>query len=93
MKKKQCGYHSCACIGVEFISSYDGVSDFCVEGQRVTIRPDRSVTCDADTAQKLNMALLDRYAAYLNRRATQKAARPGDIWPDVEAFRGVVFVR
>ncbi len=93
MKKKQCGYHSCACIGVEFISSYDGSSDFCVEGQRVTIRPDRTATCDAVTAQKLNMGLLDRYAAYLTRRATQKAARPGEIWPDAEEFRGLVSVR
>ncbi len=31
--------------------------------------------------------------AYLTRRATQKAARPGEIWPDAEEFRGLVSVR
>jgi len=90
---KQCGYGSCSCVGVQFISSYDGYSDFCVGGQRVTVWPDRSVSCDPRIAQELNIFLLERYAAYLERRARQRAAMPSWFWPTVEEFGGLVWIR
>jgi hypothetical protein len=81
MEKLTCGYHSCVCRGVSFISR-GGVrpdSDYCVNGKRVRLSDDGAVyaydltQADVDA---LSMFLLEEYVAYCVWHVEQTRNRP-----------------
>lgn len=92
---KSCGYDSCPCKGVHFISSYQGEVDYCVNGQRVMIREDRSPAREYSAADMmaLRLWLISEYARYLIWHCTQKQKHPGEYMPEIEPFRELSVAR
>lgn len=66
-----CGYESCSCIGVHFISGYRLQWDYCVDGKRITVDNDSNIitpSANEEQVRKLELHLLDDYAGYLRWR-------------------------
>lgn len=81
MERQRCGYHSCICQGVAFISR-GGVkpdSDYCVNGKRVRVRDDGTVYAydltAADVAE-LTAYFLREYARYCAWHVAKKYTQP-----------------
>jgi hypothetical protein len=81
-----CGYRSCPCRGVHFISC-GGVTldtDYCVDGQRVRVSKDSRILSSCATEVqivKLELWLLDQYADYLRWRYTRSYGRDLPVAP------------
>lgn len=81
MEKRTCGYHSCRCRGVSFISRGGVVLDssYCVDGKRVRVKDDGAVYAfdltAADVAA-LSNHFLNKYAEYCAWHSKQKAEKP-----------------
>jgi hypothetical protein len=75
MNGKRCGYGSCSCYGVHFISRYRMANDYCIDGKRVTVTDGEQVVRHANDldVKRLENFLLDRYAKYLVWHCENKA--------------------
>jgi hypothetical protein len=74
-----CGYHSCTCRGVSFISYYQHEADYCIDGKRVTMRDGGLVVTPSATemhVEALNRYLLVKYAAYCDWHSERKTTNP-----------------
>ena len=71
----KCGYWNCSCKGIRFISRYREHTDYCVDGERLTVgdcgcihmggrRPEREIV------ERFKTHMLDAYANYLTWRST-----------------------
>jgi hypothetical protein len=84
MRNSGCGYDSCPCRGVHFISGNGVDADYCVDGKRVRLSAGSLVLTPSATEQqvfKLEMHLLDDYARYLRWRGEQPWRREVPVSP------------
>ena len=82
-----CGYDSCPCRDVHFISRYRGESDYCIDGERVRVSDESGISsrATAEQVRKLSLFFLESYADYCKWHAQQRA-RHGDEWPSLSPF-------
>ena len=84
MNQSTCGYQGHYCSnGVQFISRYRDMIDFCVAGVRITLYDDGHIhsTChDVTDAEKraILLHLLQEYADYCAWHVEQKDKSPGE---------------
>ena len=80
-----CGYESCPCRGVHFISRYREETDYCVNGKRVSVGDDGMALYSSTTLadlEALNLFSLEQYAKYCAWHVEQKTTKP-DIYGDM----------
>jgi len=65
---QSCGYGSCPCRGVNFISCGMGSTDYCVDGKRVRVLE------GAPLPARIFVYQLDKYAAFLTWHAENRRA-------------------
>ena len=90
MKNDGCGYDSCPCKGVNFISGGLGRTDYCVDGKRITLDDAGRVlsrSASAGQVEQLGLGLLARYAQYCIWH-TGQVQRFGADFPALSPFGG-----
>lgn len=77
-----CGYDSCPCRGVHFISCYRRESDYCVDGERVAVNEETGAIRRATPLQieKLIAHYAVEHAKY-EKWHTEMALKHGDFLP------------
>lgn len=74
-----CGYESCPCRGVHFISRYREETDYCVDGKRVSIGDDGMAvyfSTTLDDLKALDLYHLEQYAKYCAWHSSKKRENP-----------------
>ena len=80
-----CGYESCSCRGVNFISRYREETDYCVNGKRVSIGDDGGAayySTNQSDLDAIDLFHLEQYAKYCYWHSKQKREKP-DVYGDM----------
>jgi len=79
MERATCGYHSCSCRGINFISRYREKNDYCVEGKRVCVTDAGAAVYSSASRSDLDalgLFLLGQYAKYCAWHVEHKRNNP-----------------
>jgi len=89
-RNRRCGYDACACSpnDVQFISRFQGESDYCVGGHRIHVFDDGTLRGDPSPREieQLRCYFLREFVRYIEWRRDRRARWGADFAPDAPQY-------